>query len=159
MCDTPEVELMSKPVVRKRVPLVHLQMIRDRNMLIGMRRFTTPDGAADSVKELFKYADRELLVVMGVDSKQVPTYIEIAAIGGVSACVVDMRIIFRTAILSASTNIILFHNHPSGDPTPSNDDISITKRVRDAGQLLDIKLLDHIILGSTHYSMHEHGLI
>ena len=142
MCGTPEVELMSKPVVRKRVPLVHLQMIRDRNMLIGMRRFTTPDGAAASAKELFKYAD-----------------IEIAAIGGVSACVVDMRIIFRTAILSASTNIILFHNHPSGDPTPSNDDISITKRVRDAGQLLDIKLLDHIILGSTHYSMHEHGLI
>jgi DNA repair protein RadC len=67
--------------------------------------------------------------------------------------------IFKTAIRRNATNIIIIHNHPSGDPTPSPDDIAITRAIIQAGELLDVKLLDHIIVGNGKFvSLKERGL-
>jgi DNA repair protein RadC len=67
--------------------------------------------------------------------------------------------IFKTAIRRNATNIIVIHNHPSGDPTPSSDDIAMTRAIIQAGELLDVKLLDHIIVGSARFvSLKERGL-
>jgi len=70
---------------------------------------------------------------------------------------VHPREVFKSAIKESANAIILVHNHPSGDPTPSEDDRKITKILFDAGKLLDIKLLDHVIIGDTPYSFKERG--
>lgn len=79
--------------------------------------------------------------------------------GTVKESLVSTREIFKEAIRKNAVYIILMHNHPSGDPTPSSSDILVTKRVAEAGKLMDIPLLDHIIIGNGKYiSLHEKGL-
>ncbi len=80
--------------------------------------------------------------------------------GGWSASVVRPREVFREALLTASPAVILFHNHPSGDPTPSREDVGITRQVCEAGNLLGIRVLDHLVVGAEGFvSMRERGLI
>ncbi len=80
--------------------------------------------------------------------------------GGWSASVVRPREVFRRALLAGAPAIILYHNHPSGDPTPSREDIQITRQLVDAGQMLGIKVLDHLIVGAEGYaSLRERGLV
>lgn len=80
--------------------------------------------------------------------------------GGIEGTVVDQKLIFAPALKTLSSGIILAHNHPSGNLKPSQSDISLTKKVRDAGELLDISLLDHLILTTEgHYSFADDGII
>ena len=82
------------------------------------------------------------------------------ATGGVSCCVVDPKIIFATALKANSSSIILAHNHPSGNLTPSDSDVKITEKLIKAAQTLDMTIFDHLILTSDGYfSMAENGLI
>lgn len=71
--------------------------------------------------------------------------------GGISGCIIDIRIVMQTALLSNAVGIILCHNHPSGNLKPSTQDIKITKTVKEAGEIMDIKLLDHLIITSESY--------
>ncbi|MBL0343577.1 MAG: DNA repair protein RadC [Bacteroidetes bacterium] len=78
--------------------------------------------------------------------------------GGVTGTVVDPKLIFKAAVESTASGIILFHNHPSGNKQPSDADISLTKKLREAGNLLDIQVLDHIIIaGNSFYSFADEG--
>jgi DNA repair protein RadC len=78
--------------------------------------------------------------------------------GGITACVVDVRLIFACALKANATNIIVAHNHPSGKLIPSSNDIDITQKIKSAGKILDISLLDHIILTPNgYYSFMEEG--
>ena len=80
--------------------------------------------------------------------------------GGITGTVVDSRLIFGIALKAAASSIILRHNHPSGNTKPSDEDISITKRLREAGKLLDIAVLDHVILtAESYYSFADENLI
>lgn len=80
--------------------------------------------------------------------------------GSLNASIVHPRELFQRAILSNCASLILAHNHPSGDPTPSPDDVSLTRKLVDAGTLLDISVIDHVILGYGRYvSFKERGLI
>ena len=80
--------------------------------------------------------------------------------GTVNAAVISPRELFVEALQKNAVSIILLHNHPSGDPTPSKEDVLITKRIRDAGDLIGIELLDHIIIGNNCYiSLREKGFI
>lgn len=80
--------------------------------------------------------------------------------GGISGTLVDVRVIFRIAIEHFATSVVVAHNHPTGNLTPSQPDISITRRIKEAGDLLDIKLLDHLIIGeNSFFSFSEHGLL
>ena len=79
--------------------------------------------------------------------------------GGITACVVDVRLIFACALKANATNIIVAHNHPSGKLIPSSNDIDITQKIKSAGKILDISLLDHIIITPKgYYSFTEEGL-
>jgi DNA repair protein RadC len=79
--------------------------------------------------------------------------------GGITACVVDIRLIFACALKANATNIIVAHNHPSGKLIPSSNDIDITQKIKSAGKILDISLLDHIIITAKgYYSFTEEGL-
>ena len=82
------------------------------------------------------------------------------SIGSVSSSYCGPREVFRSALLCGASSVILAHNHPSGDPTPSPTDVDSTRRLREAGELLGIQVLDHIILGAeTHVSLCERGWV
>lgn len=87
--------------------------------------------------------------------------ISILSNGGTTGCIVDPRIIFQLSLKSSASNIILAHNHPSGNVKPSDADLSITRKIKDGGKLLEINLLDHIILTAYdgYYSMADEGFI
>lgn len=107
-----------------------------------------------SAKDVFEYAsqilsrnDKEHIMVLHLDSKSRITKNEIVSIGTLNGSLIHPREVFKSAIKESANAIILVHNHPSGDPTPSKEDKQITKKLSKAGELLGIKLLDHVILG------------
>jgi DNA repair protein RadC len=81
------------------------------------------------------------------------------SIGDLGSATAHPREVFKPAILANAASILMLHNHPSGDPTPSADDIDVSRRINDAGQLLGIELLDHVVIGGDSFvSMKEKGL-
>lgn len=154
------IDLMKRPIPKKKVGIIKLKMIREGTSVYGTSRFQEPKEAADMVRHLFEYADREMMMVMSLDAAMTPIALEIVAVGGLSSCGVDSRDLFKHAILSNAAKIICFHNHPSGEPAPSQEDSLMTKRVKEAGELLGIELLDHIIIGSgsRYVSFREDGI-
>ena len=132
----------------KYVPLVKLQAVKERFVPYGREaNIDSPEKVVNMVRRILKDADREHLLVISVDTKSKPVCLEIVGIGSLSVLYVEAREIFKHAILSNASGIIMVHNHPSGDVTPSPDDFKITKRIKKAGDLLGINLLDHIIVG------------
>lgn len=80
--------------------------------------------------------------------------------GGVSGTIVDPKLIFKPALEHTASSIILAHNHPSGNLTPSNEDINLTKKIKEAGKLFDITVIDHLIIGeNSYYSFADEGII
>ncbi|MCK5643736.1 MAG: DNA repair protein RadC [Gammaproteobacteria bacterium] len=111
-----------------------------------------------SAKDVFNYAteklkdsDREIFIVLHLDTKNKIQKAETISIGTLNGTLIHPREIFKSAIKESANSIILVHNHPSGDPAPSDEDISITKRLIKAGELLNIKVLDHVIVGDGRY--------
>ena len=100
-----------------------------------------------------------MVLVLSLNGRLEPQAVEIAAVGGISSCSVDIRSLFKHALLNNAEFVICVHNHPSGDPGPSREDEEITGRIRSAGALLGIELVDHIILGEgdAYYSFRDHG--
>lgn len=137
---------------QKDVPIVHLQMVRDSQVPYGEMKLDTPEKAVEVMRDFLGDMDREYVVVLCLDNCLKPTYIQIAGIGTICASLISVPGIFKTAILSNASGILMFHTHPSGEVIPSRDDIAITRKIREAGNMLDIPLHDHIILGATeHY--------
>ncbi|HEX3023560.1 MAG TPA: JAB domain-containing protein [Lachnospiraceae bacterium] len=102
---------------------------------------------------------KQLLLLM-LDTKCKLIADMVLSIGSVNASITAPREIFLNALRHSAVSIILLHNHPSGDPTPSREDITTTKRIKEAGQLIGILLMDHIIIGDTTYvSLKERGFI
>jgi DNA repair protein RadC len=107
---------------------------------------------------LFAGADREKFVVVLLDAKHRPIGINTVSVGSLTASIVHPREVFKPAIAGNSAALLLAHNHPSGDPAPSAEDVELTKRLRDAGEFVGIRVLDHVILGNgRHYSFVDAG--
>ncbi|HBG22290.1 MAG: DNA repair protein RadC [Syntrophaceticus sp.] len=119
-----------------------------------------PDEAGSLVMEEMCYLDREHFRVMLLNTKNRVLGLETVSIGSLNASLVHPREVFKNAIQRSAAAIILIHNHPSGDPSPSPEDLEITVRLCEAGRLLGIEILDHIIIGDHVYaSFREKGLI
>lgn len=109
---------------------------------------STPESVVNEMKEVLAEMDREVMLVLNLTTKsRVMNYSKIS-IGSINQTIVSAREVFKTAILSNASTLILMHNHPSGDMTPSSEDIAITKRMVKAGELLGIQVLDHIIVSA-----------
>ena len=108
---------------------------------------SAPGEAADLLREEMRTLDREEFRVLLLNTKNALIKIAPVSRGSLNASIVEPREVFKDAIAASAASMILVHNHPSGDPTPSSEDISITKRLVKAGELLNISVLDHIILG------------
>ncbi len=153
-------EMMKRPIPEKRVSVIHLEMVKESRSLYGMGRLSSPAKAAETVRPLCHMADRELMLVMSLNNRMEPQAVEVAAVGGINYCGIDIPILFKHTLLNNGACIMCFHNHPSGDPEPSWEDKCITKRIVEAGKILGIPLKDHIILGKDNfYSFREHGFL
>jgi DNA repair protein RadC len=107
----------------------------------------TPAEAAQLVREEMRDLDREEFRVVLLNTKNALIRVADVSRGSLNASIVEPREVFKDAIAASAAGMILVHNHPSGDPTPSSEDIAITKRLVKAGELLNIAVLDHVIIG------------
>ena len=122
-------------------------------------RYTSPAQVSDTFQFLMKET-KEMFITLHLEGKNRIICMDIVSIGSLNQSIVHMRSVFMTACLSSAAAIICVHNHPSGDPTPSSEDTAITRRLKEAGEIMGIKLLDHIIVGEGEYlSFVERGLL
>ena len=114
----------------------------------------------DFVRKVYPVAIdiREAMIVLYLNNSNRTVGYSIASIGGITGTLLDVRLLLRDALLTQSTGVILIHNHPSGSLKPSQSDISLTDKVKKAAQVMDIKLLDHLILTDCgFYSFADEG--
>ncbi len=105
------------------------------------------------------YAHEEMLVLY-LDVKNQVIKQETVSIGGIESSLIDQRVLLRQALVYGAAQILMVHNHPSGDPEPSPADIEVTASVLEASNMVGIALVDHLVIGSTDYvSFREHGYI
>ena len=121
-----------------------------------------PSAVVEFLQKKISSENKEHFSILGVNNKnQIVMYYNVS-IGTVTESIVHPREVFSAAILSGCSGIIITHNHPSGNPTPSREDIATTKRIYDAGKIIGIQVLDHIIVAfdtADYYSMKENGYL
>lgn len=111
----------------------------------------TPEDAAEFVMEELRYLKKEHMKVILLNTKNMVISIKDISVGSLNSSIVHPREVFIEAIKASSASIIICHNHPSGDPTPSQEDINVTRRITEAGKIIGIDLIDHIIIGDGKY--------
>lgn len=123
-------------------------------------KINTPDKIAEIFIPLLKDEQKEKFLVVCLNSSNKIIKYEVISVGSLNASIVHPREVFKTAIENSAASILLIHNHPSGNPEPSNEDIAITKKLVDSGTIIGITVVDHIILaGNKYLSFIEKGLI
>ena len=132
---------------KKRIDIVSTRMVKEYSILYATRRVENPEDAVGLMKDFLEDLDKEQVMLLCLNTKGEPTHISTISTGSLTSSIVHPREVFKTAIIANAKSIMLFHNHPSGDPTPSNEDLNITKRLKQAGDIMGIELLDHIIIG------------
>ncbi|MCS7460831.1 DNA repair protein RadC [Paenibacillus doosanensis] len=120
----------------------------------------SPKDVFDLLAPDFRHLQKEHFVCLFLNTKNHLIFKEVISIGSLNAAIVHPREVFRSAIKRCSASIICAHPHPSGDPTPSQEDIQLTKRLVEAGSIIGIEVIDHVIIGGHQfYSLKEHGHI
>lgn len=140
---------------KKYLVKVHLVREKTTRSLAG-----SPEEVVKLVKRELSKLDREYLVSVFLDNNNKVVGIEECSKGTLSSSPVSAREVFKAAILVNASSLIILHNHPSGECTPSDDDHKVTRMLSEAGRILGIHLLDHIIVGEgTYTSFKEKGLL
>lgn len=137
-----------------RVPIVRLAFTRERPSL-SPQPIENPRRAGALAEQLLAGRDRETFVVIHLDSKRGLLSAEVVAVGTLNATLVHPREVFKGALLANAASIVVAHNHPSGNPAPSPEDLALTRQLLEAGELLGVPVDDHIIVGDTSASMRE----
>ncbi|QWG92824.1 JAB domain-containing protein [Bacillus mycoides] len=128
------------------------------NFDFGQQQIKSPEIAAEVARHYIGDEDREVFLVICLDTKNKINAIHRAHVGSINASVIHPREIFKCALLNNSFSLLCFHNHPSGDPTASTEDIEVTKRLKKCGLILGVEVLDHIIIGKHRFvSLREKG--
>lgn len=140
------------------LPVYKVVLVREREEYYGSAE--SDDAAAEILKAYFDGADREYFAAMLLDTKNNVVGISTISVGCLDRAIAHPREVFKPAILANAARIIIAHNHPSGDPTPSKEDITMTKQIAEAGEIIGIPVLDSIVVGyKGHFSMHAAGMI
>lgn len=143
------------------LPVIRIYQKSHESITTTTQYIKSPKDGLNTVTPLIAESDREHFVVVCLDTKHQSISIEIISVGSLNFCTVHPREIFKGAILSNAAAILLAHNHPSQNLTPSQEDILITKRLAEAGEILGIEVLDHLIINSQneYCSLKEQHLI
>lgn len=135
-----------------------VSLVRER--AIDGDKIVGPADVARVAGPLFDGLDREQFVVLLLNTRNRVIGSNVVSLGTLDASIVHPRETFKAAVILGASAIIMVHNHPSGDPTPSREDLAITKRMVKAGEVLGIAVLDHVILGEgCHFSLKEGGML
>lgn len=145
------------------ISFLNLRVVKETSGRYDVRKkIQSPNdifNIAQNVIQANEYAEENLWLIT-LDTKNNITGIFTVSTGSLNSSIVHPREVFKRAVLQNASSIIICHNHPSGDPAPSQEDINITKRIYDAGKILGIELLDHIIIGDNKYtSLKEKGVL
>jgi DNA repair protein RadC len=120
----------------------------------------SPQDVYNLLESEMRYLDKEHFVCVFLSTKNHVISTEVVSIGSLNSAIVHPREVFKAAIKFSSASILCVHNHPSGDPTPSPEDIELTNRLVEAGAIIGIEVLDHLIFGSSSfYSLKEKGFM
>jgi DNA repair protein RadC len=120
----------------------------------------SPEDAAHLLMPMIGHKPQENFVVMYLDTRNRVLDHEILYKGSLNTSLVRVSEVFRGAVRRNCASLVVAHNHPSGDPSPSPEDVALTRRLVDAGKLLDVEVLDHLVIGQNrHFSLREHGLV
>ena len=144
-----------------RLPIYTTRLVRETEFTFSEReRVCAPQDVATLMQEYFRDKDREEFLVALLDTSNAVCGLAQISVGGLAASIVEPRQVFKTAILANAAAIICLHNHPSGNPEPSREDIRITRQLVEAGKLMGVPVHDHLIIaGATYTSLAERGLM
>lgn len=160
-------EIINKPVQvkhKKRVNIISLRVVKESSVLYegsDGRKISSPSDVRTLVKPFFEGLDREKFLVIYLNTKNEPNAIHTVSIGCLNSSIVHPREVYKGAMMTNAAAVIFAHNHPSGNPKPSQNDKNITNRLVDAGEILGINVVDHLVIGSDedYFSFKEHDLI
>lgn len=146
-------------LVRSQIPVYRVELVKERDYDGPACR--TPADIAQILAAFLSRADREHFVTVMLATSNRVIGINVASVGTLNASLVNVREVFKPCILANAAQIVLGHNHPSGALSESREDVAVTKKLVEAGRLLDIPVLDHIIVGhgGAHLSLAELGLM
>ena len=143
------------------IQVVNIRMVKEPSLYSETPLQTPQDVMKTIAGELASY-DREVFAVLNLKTNGQIINLNICSVGTLNASLVSPREVMKSSILSNAASFICLHNHPSGDTAPSKEDLEVTKRLIAAGDILDIRCLDHVIIGGGTgevYSFREHGRI
>ena len=142
------------------IPVYRVTLVREGGLRTDDIKLSSSAMASKILRTYLADVDREHFVVLLLNHKQQVIGIHTVSIGSLTASIVHPREVFKVAILSNAAALVCGHNHPSGHPKPSTEDKAITHQLVEAGKLLGISVIDHIIIGETQYfSFADEGLI
>lgn len=128
-----------------------MKLVKEKSPLYDLqtKKIGSPEEVHRAINEIVHLEEypKEIFGILSLSTKNEIIGVHIIHMGSLNASVVHPREVFQHAILNNAASIIAFHNHPSGDPTPSREDIEVTKRLDEGGKILGIQVLDHIISG------------
>ena len=144
-----------------RIDVVKIELVKEKTMPYdGARKISSPDDAATILRQFIGNADREVFVALLLSTKRNVNAIHTVGIGTLDASLAHPREVFKAAVVANAQSIIVGHNHPSGDCTPSEEDQNLTHRLFESGKILGIGVLDHVVIGDCHYfSFHKNGML
>ena len=143
-----------------RLPRYFVSLIREGSCLSNLKAIRTPEDVFAIMAPGYDNAVVETAQMLALDTKNKIIGVFTISIGLLNASIIHPRDVFQRAILSNAASVILIHNHPSGDPTPSSEDITLTRTLSEAGKVMDITVLDHVIVGEGRFvSLKEFGII
>lgn len=139
--------------------MFEIRLVRERRQGYGsLRRVRNAQDIYEAFRSHFEPMDREQFLAVMLDGRNQVLGFNIVSIGTLTSALVHPREVFKAAILSSAAAIVLVHNHPSGDPEPSAEDRALTERMKNAGELVGIRVLDHVVIGDDRFrSMAEEG--
>lgn len=142
------------------INIYRLKMVKEDTVEYGNTNIKSPcdiAALARDVLEMHEMAEENFIIIC-LNTKNKISGVHTISVGSLNASIVHPREVFKAAMLNNASAILLMHNHPSGDPEPSREDIETTHRLVNAGNILGIKVLDHVIIGDNRYvSLKEQG--
>jgi len=145
----------------KRIQIVKIELVRERTETFAIDKVNCRNAAAGVLASFIGEMDRECFVVICLDNRNNVNALNMVSMGTINNTLVHPREVFKAAILSNASRIVVGHNHPSGDTTPSPEDIDVARRLVAAGDVLGIEVLDNLIVGGNgkYLSFEERGLL
>ena len=142
------------------IPRFRISLVRETRGTYTEQKLSSSADADRLLRPMLQDLDREHFIVIGLDAKNAVIGMNTVSIGSLTLAIVHPREVCKPLILMNAAGFICAHNHPSGDPTPSSEDRQLTTRLKQAADILGIRMLDHVIIGeSGHYSFADNGCL